>query len=250
MIWWQLLNLLAFLGTLAVNGLASTGSLNGQSTGQVADGIRVLFTPAGYVFAIWGPIYLGLIALVVYQLLPARKRDDLVSRMGAWFIASCVLNGAWLFLWHYERVGWSTVAMLGLLGSLIGLYLSLGIGTGAASKGERRLVHLPISIYLGWISVATVANVSSALFVAGWGGLGLSAMLWTIIMMAVAAALAIIMMLRRGEVAFPVVVIWALLGIAVRHATAVALMVPAAVLAVVVLAVLVYRRVRGAAIAH
>ena len=247
MIWLQILNVAALIGTLVVNALAVTLPINGKTTGELSDNIPVLFTPSGYVFSIWGLIYLTLIGFAIYQILPARRDGELVKRIGGWFIASCVFNGAWIFLWHHERVGLSVPVMLGLLVSLLMVYLRLGIGVRPASPGEKLLVHLPFSLYLGWISVATVANVSAALYVAKWGGIGLPPELWTIVMLVIGAALGTLMILRRGEIAYPLVIGWAFLGILARHASSPILAVPAGILVIAILGVLGMNIARGAA---
>ena len=245
MVWLQILNIVALICTLVVNALAVTLPLNGKSTGELSDNIPVLFTPSGYVFSIWSLIYLGLIVFAIYQILPARRDGELVNRIGWWFIASCVFNCAWIFLWHYERVILSVPVMLGILVSLIMVYLRLGIGVRTAPTGEKLLVHLPFSIYLGWISVATVANVSAALYVVNWNGFGLSEEVWTIVMLVVGAALGILMILRRGEVAYPLVIVWAFLGILVRHIARPVLAAPAGIMVVVLLAVMGMQVARG-----
>ena len=214
----QILNVVALLATLVVNGLANTLPINGQTTGEVSDSIPSLFTPAGYVFSIWGLIYLGLAAYVIYQVLPAQRDKRFMVRIGYWFVISSVFNIGWLFLWHYEQFVWSLVAMLGLLGSLLILYLRLGVGRESVSTADRLLVHLPFSIYLGWISVATIANASTVLVLSGWNGFGLSPELWTAIMVAIAAVLGIVMSWLRKEMAYPLVIVWALIGIAAKQA--------------------------------
>ena len=92
----QILNVLALLVTLAVNGLASAGLINGRSQAEISDGIPVLFTPAGFAFSIWGVIYLSLLGFVVYQAHPRRRGDEALQRIGYWFVASCALNTLWL----------------------------------------------------------------------------------------------------------------------------------------------------------
>ena len=214
----QILNVIALLATLLVNGLANSLPINGQTTGEVSDSIPSLFTPAGYVFSIWGLIYLGLAAYAIYQILPKQRDKPFIGRIGYWFVSSSVFNILWLFAWHYEQFLLSIVAMLGLLGSLLVLYVRLGIGRDAVPVLDRALVHLPFSIYLGWISVATIANASTVLVVMGWNGFGISPELWTAMMVAIAAVLGIAMIWQRQEIAYPLVIVWALVGISVKQA--------------------------------
>jgi hypothetical protein len=215
----QIVNAVAVVLTIAVNGLASTTLLNGKTTGQVSDGIPALFTPAGYVFAIWGVIYLGLIAFAVYQALPSQRENPRLRSIGYIFALSCLANVAWLVFWQYEILPVTIVLMLVLLGSLIAIYLRLNVNRTQVPAGERWTVHVPFSIYLGWITVATIANASALLYRLGWstGGLGISAAAWTVIVLVAAVAIAAAMSLTRGDLAYLVVLVWAFIGIAVKQ---------------------------------
>jgi len=137
------------------------------------------------------------------------------------------------------------LAMLALLGLLILTYLRMGIGLQPVPAAERWLVQLPISIYLGWISVATIANASVFLVDQGWSGWGLGAATWTVIMIAAAIVIGSAMVLRRGEVAFPLVLTWALIGIAVRNAGLPLVEVTAWVAAAAALAAAVWSAIRS-----
>jgi len=130
----QVVNVLAVVATIVVNGLANVLPLNGQTTGEISDRFQVYFVPAGYVFSIWGLIYLGLIAFAIYQALPAQRENPRLCRVGYLFAASCLANVAWLFLWHYEQFLWTFVAMLSLLVLLILIYLRFAVG-GRAGRG-------------------------------------------------------------------------------------------------------------------
>ena len=168
-------NIAAFIVTLAVNGLAGTTVLNGRTTAQVSDLYSNPFTPAGYVFAIWAVIYTLLLVFVVYQALPKQKDKPFQKQIGALFILSSVFNVVWLFLWQYDYIALSVVVMFALLATLVAIYLRLGIGKSSAPLSEKLAVHLPFSVYLGWITVASIANVAAALVSLGWSGFGLSA---------------------------------------------------------------------------
>jgi hypothetical protein len=208
--------ILATVLVIAVNGLANALPLNNLNTGQIADFFDIYFQPAGYVFSIWGLIYLGLIAYSVFQALPAQQDNPSLKRIAPWYLISCAVNATWIFLWHYEFFPLSLVAMLVLLGSLIAVYLGLRSGSQSPSTGELWLVWLPFSIYLGWVSVATIANASVVLDYYGWQGGPLSPETWTVIMLAVGTFLGLLMVLRERETAFPMVLVWAFSGIAVR----------------------------------
>lgn len=214
---WRLINALTLAGMLVVNALANALPLNGKNTGEISDSYPVLFTPAGYVFSIWGLIYIALIGFAVFQALPAQRANERINRIGGWFALSNVLNMAWLFAWHWEVLWLSVVFMVGLLACLLVIYTRLEIGLHArTSPMEQTMVDFPFSLYLGWISVATIANVSAALYASGWNGFGLAPQVWTVIMIIVAAVLGLLMIQRRNALAYPAVLIWALIGIRVR----------------------------------
>jgi benzodiazapine receptor len=214
----QVVNVLAVVATIAINGLANALPLNGLTTGEISDRFDVYFVPAGYVFSIWGLIYLALIAFAVYQALPAQRENPRLRRVGYLFVLSCLANVAWLFLWHYEIFPLTLVAMVVLLLSLIGIYLRLGIGRTPVPAAEKWLVRVPFSIYLGWVTVATVANATSLLDYLQWNGWGVSPEVWAVIMLVVGAAIASAVGLTRGDVAYMLVIVWAFAGIAVKHA--------------------------------
>lgn len=215
----QILILLLVLATIIVNGLANALPLNDLTTGEISDRFDVYFVPAGYVFSIWGLIYLGLIGYAIYQALPSQRQNQRLQSISGFFALATLANIAWLFFWHYEQFPATLVAMIVLLISLIAIYLRLGIGRVNSSGAETWLVHFPFSIYLGWISVATVANVTSLLDYLNWDGFGLSPEAWMLIVLAVVVIIAGLMILTRREIAFALVILWALAGIAVKHAT-------------------------------
>lgn len=213
----QVVNVLATLGVIGVNGLANALPLNGLTTGEISDRFDVYFAPAGYVFSIWGLIYLALIGFSIYQALPSQRENPRLQRIGYLYALTCVANAAWLFFWHYELFGWTLVAMLALLLLLIVIYLRLGVGRTRVSTGENWLVRVPFSLYLGWITVATIANVTSLLDYLNWDGWGIEPALWAVIMIVVASVVTTLMSLIRADVAYVAVIVWAFVGIAVRH---------------------------------
>jgi hypothetical protein len=202
--------------TLVVNILADVLPINGLNTAAISNSFNVYFVPAGYVFAIWGVIYIGLIAYAVYQALPAQRENPRLQATGWWAALGGLANSAWIFLWHYELFVWTLVAMFTLLATLIIVYLRLGTGRTSVSSAEKWAVRIPFSIYLGWISVATIANVSDVLDYLKWNRFGHSAGLWMIIILAVVVLLASAMNFLRRDVAYAAVILWALAGIAVR----------------------------------
>lgn len=214
----QITVVVAVVATIAVNVLANALPINGLTTGDISDQFTVYFVPAGYVFSIWGLIYLGLIAYAVYQALPAQRDNVRLRSIDAPFLLSSLANIAWIFLWHYERFVLSVAMMVVLLASLIAIYLRLDIGRGEPPAAERWLVYLPFSVYLGWITVATIANATTVLSFVGWNGWGLSDEAWLVIMLAVAVVVAILMTLTRADIAYLLVLAWAFAGIAIKHA--------------------------------
>jgi hypothetical protein len=124
-----------------------------------------------------------------------------------------LFNGGWILAWHYLQFPLSLLIMLGLLVSLLMIYQRLGIGVSKSNPRERWLVDMPFSIYLGWISVATIANVSVVLLDLNWSGFGISETLWTVLVLVVGTILGILMTIRRSEVFYPFVLIWAFIGI-------------------------------------
>ena len=212
----RIINFLGLLFMLLMNFLANALPLNGITTGQISNAIPALFTPAGYVFSIWGIIFLGMIGFGLYQLLPSQKENQRIQAMGYWFAVSSLLNGIWIVFWHYGQIALSVLVMLGLLFSLIMVYTRSRIGLEHPPLRERWLLDIPFGIYLGWISVATIANISALGVVGGWGSNG-TAEFWTVLMIGVAGVLAVAMMWRRNDIAYPMVVAWALIGIYVAR---------------------------------
>jgi len=154
-----------------------------------------------------------LLVFIVYQALPKNRDQPFLGQVGLLFALSGACNVSWLFLWHYEMVTYSLVLMFALLATLIGVYLRLDIGRAAVSLKEMVLVHMPFSVYLGWISIATIANVSVALTATGWDGGGIEPSTWAVVIICVALLLSLAMLVTRKDIAYSFVVVWALVGI-------------------------------------
>lgn len=214
----QLANALSVVLALTVNILASTLPLNGQNTGEISDRFQVYFVPAGYVFAIWGIIYIGWIAFAIYQFRPAQKESSRLRKLGYLFALSGVFNAAWLFCWHYNAFGLSVLVMLTLLGLLIAGYLKLNVARTSVGNIEKWSVDVPFSVYLGWITVATVANVTDYLYFINWTGFGIAPQVWAVIMLVVACLLGLLMTLSRRDSGYAFVLVWSFAGIAVKQA--------------------------------
>jgi benzodiazapine receptor len=201
-----------------VNGLAgSTTIIGGKNTAQISDVYPTLITPAGYVFAIWGVIYVLLGVFVVFQLLFRQKEKDYQKKIGWLFILNSLFNIVWLFLWQFEYLVLSVVIMFLLMASLIAIYLRLNIGKSAVSLREKLAVHMPFSVYLGWITIASIANVAATLVSLNWDGFGISQETWAAIVVIVALLITLLVVSTRRDIAYGLVIIWALVGIAVRQ---------------------------------
>lgn len=214
----QLLVVLAVVVTIVINTLANALPLNGLNTGEISDSFKVYFVPAGYVFSIWGLIYLGLIAYAIFQALPSQRENPRLQKIAGWFILGSLANSVWIFLWHYQQFPFTLVAMLTLLISLILIYLKLGIGTKTkVSTAETWMVRVPFSLYLGWITVATIANVTDVLYYANWGGgWGIVPQVWAVVMLGVAVIVAGLMTFLKRDTVYLAVLVWAFAGIAIK----------------------------------
>lgn len=236
--------LIAILATLTVNILSNFFPPEGLNIGEIANTILqgVQITPANYAFAIWGLIYLGLIAYGIYQLLPTQRGNPTIQRVDSLLIIACIAQIAWVYLFTLRLFWLSVVAMLGILLSLIGAYLQLRVGKERVSRGQKWLVHTPFSIYLGWISVATIVNIASALYISSWDGWGISAAGWTAIMLIVGAIIGAIVAIQRADIAFTLVFIWAYVAIAIRQLDDPAIWITAVVAAIILAVLLVFSR--------
>ena len=211
-------NIIFFGLTVVVNSLAGgTTLIGGQVTAAVSDANPTLITPAGYVFSIWGVIYMLLGVFVVYQALPSQQGKEYQSKIGWLFVLSSLINIGWLFLWQFEYLSLSVVLMFLLLATLISIYVRLRTGKSAVSLRERLAVQLPFSVYLGWITIASIANVAATLVSIGWDGFGISPEIWAILVVAVALIITMLMLFTRKDVAYSLVIIWALVGIGVKQ---------------------------------
>lgn len=236
----QWVTIAAILGTFAVNIWSNLFPINGLNIGQIANTIftQVQILPANYAFSIWGVIYLGLIAYGVYQLLPSQRQNPTLRRVDYLLILACVVQSVWVVLFLLRQFWLSTIAMAGILLPLIGIYLCLGMGQRRVSRQEKWLAHIPFSIYLGWISVATIVNVAISLFYNSWDGFGIAPSVWTAIMLVVAGGIAATIAVQRRDVAYLLVIVWALIAIAVRQSS-IPLVVSVAVGVAIVLFILV-----------
>jgi TspO/MBR family len=241
----QWVNVAALVFTLAVNGLSEAIPLNGQTSAEIANRLPILFVPANYVFGIWGIIYMLLLAFGIYQALPSQKQNPLLRRIGYWFALTCLANGTWLVLFHYNLFALSMVAMVILLVALIVIYTRVGVGQQKVSTAEHWCIHIPFSTYLGWITVATIANAAYVLFDAGWDGFGIAPEVWTVSLLIVAAILTLTIIMQRRDVAYTAVLVWALVGIYVKQSPTPVVAYSALAVAVIVAVALIARLITG-----
>ncbi len=230
---------LAFAGVIAVNGLANALPFNGVSTGVLSDEIPNLFVPAGLTFAIWGVIYLllaGYVAAAIAEARLAAKPEApgrLPSGRAAWsrsdailFLVNAAANAGWIFAWHWRLIWVSMALMLVILATLIlledGNQAKLAAGGPLAAdrdiKPSRRFfLTAPLRVYLGWISVATIANATALLVRAGWNGFGLDPRIWTVVVIGAGLLVALDFSLGKRQIAAPLVIVWAYLGIVIKR---------------------------------
>jgi len=212
--------LLTFLVMVTVNVLANIIPINGQTTGQVSDAYPNLFAPAGFTFAIWGLIYITLAGYVLFQLgifqsCENKTKAVLLDNVGLFFSISSIANAAWIFAWHYHKIPLSVLLMIVILVCLI--VINQMINKEQLSCGEKIWLKLPFSIYFGWITVATIANVTTLLVSLEWDGFGLSQAAWTVIVLIIGAVIGITTILTNKDFVYGLVIIWAYTGILIKH---------------------------------
>lgn len=215
----QIINLVAILAAFGTNVWANINPPQGLTIGQISNELfgNILITPANYAFAIWGLIYLGLFSFAVNQVLPSQKSDPLLQKVGYSVAIASVAQIIWVFCFLNRQFTWSFILMLAILLPLIGGYWRLLRHDRAFSSRQKWFIYYPLSIYLGWISVATIVNGATVLTTWNWNGWGLSPVVWTIVMVLVAALITIAATISRINFAYGGVYIWAAVAIAVRN---------------------------------
>jgi len=229
-------NIAAFIVTLVINGLAGTTLIGGRTTAAVSNQNPTLITPAGYVFSIWGIIYFLLGVFLIYQALPSQKNKPFQKQISGLFILTCVFNIVWLFLWQNLLLVLSDVVIFAYLATLAAIYLRLNVGKSGRPLKEKLAIEVPFSVYFGWVTIASIANVTVTLVSAGWDGFGIAADTWAIIVLTLALLIDLLAIAMRRDVAYSLVFIWALVGIAVNQSAHVNI-IYTAVVGIVVIAV-------------
>jgi hypothetical protein len=244
---WSIITLIVLIaGVIAANYL---GFRANTDTGDIANNTFNdvnYFFPAGYVFTtIWPVIYIGLVAWAVYQALPANRDNPRFRAAAPWLMVNIVLNGLWVFVFGLEAFVSTLPIMAVLVYTAVVAYRKLGIGTAEVGRTER-ILQIPISIYLAWLTVATVANIASALIAIGWNGFGISYEVWGLIMLLVGVGLAFFLYRGLGrDVVIPLTYVYAYIGIIVRYSDEPLVLAGAAIGAVALAALSVYHFIGG-----
>ncbi|BAZ06390.1 hypothetical protein [Calothrix sp. NIES-3974] len=214
----QIITLVAIVGAFVINIISNIFPLGGETIGEISNGLfkDVLIIPANYAFAIWGLIYLGLFAFAIYQLLPGQRQNPAFNTAGYLITFASLAQIAWVYLFLLRQFVLSLLAMLLILVPLIAAYQALKINVEPVNRIRKWCVNIPIAIYLGWISVATIVNVACTLYALNWDGFGVPQII-TVVMLLIATFLGDLVRVRRYDAAYAGVVIWALIAIAVRH---------------------------------
>lgn len=212
--------LVTYLVMIVMNYLANALPLNGKTTGEVSDSYSNLFAPAGYTFAIWGLIYVLLAFHVIYQLGFFRSGErsavtQLMQKIAMYFSVSSVANALWILAWHYGHLAISIILMLVMLISLI-IINGLTVKSDLSFK-EKFFIRLPFSVYFGWITVATIANITAYFVSIDWDGFGLSDSTWTVIILLVGTVIGIATLLKNWIASYGFVLVWAYIGIYSKH---------------------------------
>ena len=242
----QVINLIAILAAFGTNVAANINPLNGLNIGEISNTLfkDVLITPANYAFAIWGLIYLGLFSFAIYQALPSQRQNSNLRQIGYLLVGSSVAQIVWVFCFLSRWFLLSLVAMLAILLPLIIIYQRLEIGKKRISRSDKWFMQIPLTIYLAWISVATIVNTAIAFYHLGWNGWGISPQIWSAIALILAGAIAARISIIRADTAFVLVYLWALVAIAVRHLDKLIISGTAGGLAFVILLLLLFSQLR------
>ena len=210
---------LLFVGVIAVNALANILPINGYNTGQVSAFYPNAFVPTGFTFSIWGVIYLLLLSYTIGFTYYSLKRQAypkafvFIERINIYFLLTCVFNMSWIIAWHYLQIEISVVIMLLFLVTLIQLFLKSNIMANDLNLTQKFILQTPFIVYLGWISVATIANITALMVAYKWTALSIAPVYWSAAMILIAIVLALLMVKKFQVVSFTLVVAWALWGI-------------------------------------
>ncbi|MDD5456239.1 MAG: tryptophan-rich sensory protein [Candidatus Margulisbacteria bacterium] len=216
----QIFNIISFIGMIIINSLANTLPINGKNTGEISDLYPNLFTPAGITFSIWGIIYLLLLCFVVFQsqgLIRPEKTPEAVKKIGWLFFLSCILNGSWIIAWHYQQIFLTLFIMILLLLVLVFIYRKLNSGLIKNTLQITFFTKVPFSVYLGWITVAAIANITVFMVSIHLDSIGIGGQFWTCLMIIIATIITLIVINKKRDIFYTLVIIWSLYGIIVKR---------------------------------
>ena len=209
----------AFVAVIVVNYLATALPIGGVTTGEASDLYPNLFTPAGLTFSIWGLIYLLLLSYVIYSFV-RREDDDQLYRgrlqsIKKDFLINCLANISWILAWHHGFIFLSVLIMLVLLVTLI--RIADRVNQTGLSFYDKIFIKLPFSVYFGWITVATIANITTLLVSLNWGAFGIAEPSWTIFILIVDLLIGTARTLKDSNIFYAFVLVWAYGGIWFKH---------------------------------
>jgi len=218
--WVKIITAITFIIMVTVNALANILPINGVTTGEVSDAYENLFAPAGITFAIWGLIYILLACYTLYQLgffhgNEIHIKTELLEKVSILFAISSIVNSIWIFLWHYDFILLTMIFIVIILICLIMIVTE--ISKYKLSFRESLFIRLPFSVYFGWITIATIANITTFLVSIGWSGFGISDTTWTIIILVVGVIISSLTIIKFKDIAYGLVIIWAYMGIYIKH---------------------------------
>lgn len=203
----RILNVLFYFLTLYVNYLSVVYQLGGKSIRELSDKYANLFTPSNQTFGIWSLIYL---LLAVFMVLQFFKRFDSQVTRNYLFLASCLFNFTWIVAWQLEYLVLSLCIMLGLLATLTAINIQLDREAGEFFK-------IVFGVYLGWICIATIANVTAVLVSLGWAGSVAAQVNWAIALLVIGVLLTSGVILRLRNPYLAIAVVWAFYGVSVKR---------------------------------
>lgn len=214
----KIVTAISFLIMITVNALANILPINGTTTGDVSDAYPNLFAPAGITFSIWGVIYFLLFIYVIFQLIVKDKKvEQVLNKINVYFIISSLANAVWIFLWHYQLIAWSVLFMFIILYSLI--KISSLINQTQLNLKDRVYAKVPFGVYFGWITIASIANITTLLVSWGWKDFIFTDQIWTIIILLVGAVIASMTTIKERNIAYGLVPVWAYFGIYLKHSS-------------------------------
>jgi translocator protein len=204
---WRWTTLIVVLINIGFNYFYQYADVQALTIPEVTEKYYSLFTPAGYAFSIWGLIYLSFIAYCIYQLLPAQRKNHTYDVLTKALLFANILASVWQVVYRNEYILASVCVIVTML------VLATIMFVRVKAIPNHQWLTIPFSLFLGWISVATIANISIALVYLGWDGSGFGAAAWTAIMLGVALLLSVILGLLYRDVVIPLVVAWAAFAI-------------------------------------